>query len=75
MEEAVIANEAKRTLSRAIEELPRDMMAAIHLVYFENQSYEEAGRVLKKNKKQIANLLCRAKVLLKEKLGEGGNLI
>jgi len=75
LEEAVIADEAKKNLSRAIEELPDDMKAAVHLVYFEGQSYEEAGRVLKKNKKQIANLLCRAKVILKEKLGEGGSFI
>ncbi|MBQ3082157.1 MAG: RNA polymerase sigma factor [Clostridia bacterium] len=75
LEEAVIADEARRSLSRAIEELPDDMKAAVHLVYFEGQSYEEASRVLKKTKKQIANLLSRAKVLLKEKLGERGKLI
>ena len=72
LEEAVIADEAKRSLSRAIEELPEDMKAAVHLVYFEGQSYEEAGRVLKKNKKQIANLLSRAKATLKERLGARG---
>lgn len=71
LEETVIADEAKRSLSRAIEELPPDMKAAVHLVYFEGQSYGEAGRVLKKNKKQIANLLSRAKVLLKDKLTKG----
>ncbi len=75
LEEAIIADEEKRRLSRFIEELPNDMKAAVHLVYFEGQSYEEAGKVLKKNKKQIANLLCRAKALLKEKLGERGNFI
>lgn len=68
LEEAVIANEEKRTLSRAVNALPDDMKAAVHLVYFEGQSYKQAASVLGKNEKQIANLLHRAKALLKEKL-------
>lgn len=64
----LIESERNRALSSAIEALPQDMMAAVHLVYFEGLSYEEAGTVLKKNQKQIGNLLFRAKRALKESL-------
>ena len=68
LEETLIESERKRALSSAIEALPQDMRAAVHLVHFEGLSYEEAGAVLKKNQKQIGNLLYRAKRALKESL-------
>ena len=52
------------------------MMEAVYLVYFENLTYEQAARVLKKNKKQVDNLIYRAKNKLYEILGnEGRELI
>ena len=51
------------------------MRLAVHLVYFEELSYEEAARVMKKNKKQIDNLLYRAKSLLRSELGKEYDLI
>ena len=55
-------------LAAAIEKLSSDMQSAIHLVYFEDLSYEDAGRVMKKSAKQIDNLLYRARKELKELL-------
>ena len=46
------------------------MRLAVHLVYFEELSYEEAARVMKKSKKQIDNLLYRAKSFLRSELGK-----
>ncbi len=72
LEEAVLADERKRTLNRALDSLPEDMRVAIHLIYFEDLSYDEAARVMKKNRKQIDNLLYRAKGQLRIILGKDG---
>ena len=37
------------------------MRVVIHLIYFEDLSYDEAGKVMKKSRKQVDNLLYRAK--------------
>ena len=50
------------------------MQAAVHLVYFEELSYEDAAKVLGKSKKQIDNLLYRAKTALRNALGKEMNL-
>ena len=59
-------------LSEALGKLPANLSVAIHLIYFDGLSYEEAARIMGKNKKQIDNLLYRAKKELRDKLGEEG---
>ena len=59
-------------LSRAMSQLPQDMREALHLVYFEEMSYDEASRVMKKSIKQLDNLLYRGKKELFVLLGEEG---
>lgn len=73
VEEAFIEDETKRALHRAIAKLGEDYRAAVYLIFFEELSYEEAARVLGKSKKQIDNLVYRAKGTLKKILTEGGN--
>ena len=68
----LLRREDYRALDRAIEQLQPDYRAAIHLVYFEELSYESAARVMKKSKKQIENLVYRAKKALKATLGKEG---
>ena len=68
LESTVIRNEEKRALARAVRELPRDMRAAVHLVYFEDMTYDEAAKIMKKTRKQVDNLICRAKSELKKAL-------
>ncbi len=72
LEEEVLSDERKLALSAALDTLPKDMRAAVHLVYFENMSYEEAARIMKKNRKQVDNLLYRAKAALRSVIGEEG---
>ena len=48
------------------------MRTAVHLIYFEDMTYEEAARILKKNRKQVDNLLYRAKKELRAILGKDG---
>ncbi len=75
LEETVLADERKRQVHKAISALPEDMRAVVHLVYFEEMTYEEAARVMKKNRKQVDNLLYRAKKELRIILGKDGELL
>ena len=74
-EERLLVDERRRRINEAISSLNTDMRLVIHLVYFEDLSCEEAARVLKKNKKQVYNLLYRAKQALRDLLGEEGEYI
>ncbi|MBQ6823947.1 MAG: RNA polymerase sigma factor [Clostridia bacterium] len=67
-EEEFLKNEQKRALHAALATLPSEMQAAVHLVYFEELTYKDAARVLKKTPKQVDNLLFRAKKLLRKEL-------
>ena len=72
LEEQVLAEERKRAVNVAIAELPEDMRVVVHLIYFEEMTYEEAAKVMKKNRKQVDNLLYRAKKELRIILGKDG---
>ncbi len=74
-EEDFIREEKRKTVNEAIKKLSLDMQEAIHLVYFEELSYEDTAKIMKKTKKQIDNLLYRAKKKLGETLREEGNAI
>ena len=72
LEEKILADQRKRAVHDALAKLPKDMAEAVYLIYFEELSYQDAGVVLKKNRKQVDNLLYRAKKELRSILGEGG---
>ena len=72
LEEMVLADDRKRLVNAAIAKLSEDMRVVVHLIYFEEMTYEEAAKVMKKNRKQIDNLLYRAKKELRTILGEEG---
>ena len=71
-EENIIKEEQKQILHNALLELPEDYRTALHLVYFEDMSYADAGKVMHKNVKQITNLVYRAKNSLRSILEKGG---
>ncbi len=66
-----INGENRRTVNAAVNSLPVEMREAVRLVYFEGLSYEDAAGIMKKNKKQVDNLIYRAKGILRQALGEG----
>ena len=74
LEEQFVRSERARLLHEALSQLPEAMRTAVHLVYFEGMSYEDAAKVMKKTKKQIDNLLYRAKSALRATLGKEGEL-
>ena len=75
LEEIVLADERKRVVNNALNTLPDDMRVVIHLIYFEDLTYDEAAKVMKKNRKQVDNLLYRAKKELRIILGKDGELL
>ena len=75
LEQTVLADERKRVLNAALDRLPEDMRVVVHLIYFDEMTYAEAARVMKKNPKQIDNLLYRAKKELRIILGKDGELL
>ena len=72
LEQRALASDRKRTVNAALAKLPEDMRMVVHLIYFEELSYEETAKVMKKNRKQVDNLLYRAKKELRAILGEEG---
>ena len=70
LERRVLDSERKRVVNAALAQLPEDQRMAIHLIYFEELSYEEAAKLMKKDRKQVDNLLYRAKKALRAILGE-----
>ena len=75
LEEIILSDERKRIVNNALELLTDDMRVVVHLIYFEDLSYDEAAKVMKKNRKQVDNLLYRAKKELRIILGKDGELL
>ena len=75
LEELVIKDEKRRIVNDALGKLPDDMQVAVHLVYFEELSYDEAANVMKLKRKQVDNLLYRAKGALRTIIGKEGELL
>lgn len=71
-ENRVLRDERRRAVNRAVERLNENMRTVIHLIYFEDMSYDEAGKVMKKSRKQIENLAYRARNALRVILTEEG---
>ncbi len=68
LEDEFIKKEQERKLHEALKKLNYDYKTVLHLVYFENMSNDDAASVMKKSKKQIENLLYRAKQALRKEL-------
>ena len=75
LEDIMLQSERKRIVNTALLRLPENMRIAVHLVYFDGLAYEEAAKVMKKSRKQIDNLLYRAKNMLREIIGKDGEML
>lgn len=72
LEESVMRKERNRTIYICMQKLPAQYREALYLSYFEGLSTEEVCRIMKKNTKQVYNLLSRAKAALKEIFAKEG---
>jgi len=68
----LLREENKRSLNAAMQDLKPDYSTVLHLLYFEDMSYREAGQVMKKSERKIEGLAYRAKAALKKKLESEG---
>ncbi len=71
IEEEYIKDEEKRELRRELARLPEKYHTVLYLHYFENMEIGEIASVMKKNKKQVYNLMFRAKEELRRRLTKG----
>lgn len=71
-EENIIKNEQQKHIHNALKQLPKDYKTVLYLIYFEDMSYNEIEKIMKKNNKQIKNLAYRARLSLKEILRKEG---
>lgn len=60
------------TLYRCMQKLSSQYEEVLYLMYFEDCSVDELCQILKKNKKQVYNLLTRARSALKELIEKEG---
>ena len=65
LEALILRDERKCLVNEGLKQLPEDMRIVVHLVYFEELSYEDAAKIMGKNRKQVDNLLYRAKSMLR----------
>ena len=75
IEDKILVDELKRVVNDALNKIPEEMQEVIHLIFFEELSYAETAKIMKKNKKQIDNLLYRAKKELRTIIGKEGELL
>ena len=71
-EDEIIKTEEQKHIHKALLKLPKDYKTVLYLIYFEDMSYEEIEKVMKKNNKQVKNLAYRARQNLKDILQEEG---
>lgn len=72
VEDHICRKENEKILLCAMEKLHPEYAAVLRLIYFEDMTNDEAGKVLGKNKRQMANLLYRAKNSLRCAMKEEG---
>lgn len=71
-EPEILLRERRETLYRAMQNLPVQYKDVLYLRYIDGFTLPELSRILKKNSKQVYNLLARAKPALKKLLNEEG---
>lgn len=68
LEQSYIREERKIMVHRAMKELKADYRQVLYLIYFEGLDHTQTATVMKKNRRQIENLVYRAKISLKTKI-------
>lgn len=72
MEKAYIREEEKLVVYKALANIKADYSKVLYLKYFEDLDNEQIAYIMKKNKRQIENLIYQAKQSLKTELEKEG---
>lgn len=68
----IVESENREMINAALSHLPKDYREVLYLFYFEEMSYEDISKIIKKNVKQVYNLAFRGKNALKNVLEKDG---
>lgn len=71
-EDIFFQDEKKKMLYRCLTRIKEEYRQILYLLYWEECSYNEIAKILKKSKKQIANLSFRGKQALKKEMEREG---
>jgi RNA polymerase sigma-70 factor (ECF subfamily) len=72
VEREYLRKEQEILLHRTMRKLKPEYFQVLYLVYFEDFTNKEIAKIMKKNKRQIENLIYRAKITLKSELEKEG---
>lgn len=72
IERSFLRDEQKIELHRALTELSPEYRQVIELMYFEGFDNSQTAKIMRRTKRQVRNLLYRAKLALKKQLEKGG---
>ena len=72
VEDSLLRDERDKALYRCLEKIPADYREALYLVYIEGMSYEKAGVIMRKTRKQVDHLVERGKKAMRQLLAEKG---
>lgn len=72
VETEYLIKEQKIFLHRVMRELKPEYFQVLYLVYFEDFTNKEISKIMKKNRRQVENLIYRAKNTLKSELEKEG---
>ena len=72
LEKAYLREERKITVHRALSKIKAEYSRVLYLKFFEELSNEQIAAVMKKNRRQIENLIYQAKRSLRAELNEEG---
>ena len=72
VEDGILCDERARALYRCLAKIAPDYREALYLIYIEDMSYDEAGSVMRKTRKQVDNLVQRGKRAMRPLLAEEG---
>lgn len=67
----LLREEKNSEIWKALSKLNTEYRQVLYLMFFEDMKIEEIAQILRKSKKQVYNLVSRAKVSLKSKLSSG----
>ena len=72
LERNYLREEDKKVLYRAMQQLNPEYRQVLYLVYIEGFDHKEVGEIMNKSRRQITNLIYRAKNSLKDRLSKVG---
>ena len=72
IEDSILRDEQSQALYRCLAKIPQDYREALYLVYIEDMSYDEAGAIMHKTRKQVDNLVQRGKNAMRPLLNKEG---